>query len=74
MNICIPVEQDQGLQSQVCAHFGSAPAFLIVATDSGDCRAIDNKNQHHGHERDLKAEESEAAAHSALPLTVPRSR
>ncbi|MFH1530159.1 MAG: NifB/NifX family molybdenum-iron cluster-binding protein [Pseudomonadota bacterium] len=49
MNICIPVEQDQGLQSQVCAHFGSAPAFLIVATDSGDCRAITNKNQHHGH-------------------------
>jgi len=49
MNICIPVEEDKGLQSQVCAHFGSAPAFMMVDTDSGTCRAITNKNQHHGH-------------------------
>jgi predicted Fe-Mo cluster-binding NifX family protein len=49
MNICIPIESDKGLQSQVCAHFGSAPAFLIVDTDSGSCRAIPNGNQHHGH-------------------------
>jgi predicted Fe-Mo cluster-binding NifX family protein len=49
MNICIPVNEDQGLQSEVCAHFGSAPAFLIVDTDSGICRAINNSNQHHGH-------------------------
>jgi predicted Fe-Mo cluster-binding NifX family protein len=49
MNICIPVNEDKGLQSQVCAHFGSAPAFMIVDTDSGSCRAIPNQNQHHGH-------------------------
>jgi predicted Fe-Mo cluster-binding NifX family protein len=49
MRICIPVNEDQGLQSEVCAHFGSAPAFLIVDTDSGDCRAITNRNQHHSH-------------------------
>lgn len=49
MNICIPVNEDQGLQSEVCAHFGSAPAFMIVDTDSGSCRAIANRNQHHGH-------------------------
>ena len=49
MRICIPVNEDQGLQSEVCAHFGSAPAFLIVDTDSGDCRAIVNRNQHHSH-------------------------
>ena len=49
MNICIPVNEDQGLQSRVCAHFGSAPAFMIVDTDSGSCRAIPNQNQHHGH-------------------------
>ena len=49
MHICIPVNEDQGLNSQVCAHFGSAPAFLIVDTDSGDCRAIANRNQHHSH-------------------------
>jgi predicted Fe-Mo cluster-binding NifX family protein len=49
MNICIPIDQDLGLQSPVCAHFGSAPAFLIVDVDSGNCRAIHNRNQHHGH-------------------------
>jgi predicted Fe-Mo cluster-binding NifX family protein len=49
MNICIPIEQDQGLQSAVCAHFGSAPAFLLVDTDSEACRAIPNRNQHQGH-------------------------
>jgi predicted Fe-Mo cluster-binding NifX family protein len=49
MNICIPVDEDKGLQSQVCAHFGSAPAFMIVDTDTGSCRAIVNGNQHHGH-------------------------
>lgn len=49
MNICIPVDEDKGLQSQVCAHFGSAPAFMIVDTDTGSCRAIRNNNQHDGH-------------------------
>jgi len=49
VNICIPVEADQGLASPVCAHFGSAPFFMIVDTDSGTCRAIPNRNQHHAH-------------------------
>ncbi len=49
MNICIPVEDDRGLMSPVCAHFGSAPYFLIVDVESGACRAIANGNQHHGH-------------------------
>jgi predicted Fe-Mo cluster-binding NifX family protein len=49
MNLCIPVNEDRGLESQVCAHFGSAPAFMIVDTEGGSCRAILNANQHHGH-------------------------
>ena len=49
MNICIPVDEDKGIQSEVCAHFGSAPAFMIVDTDTGGCRAVTNHNQHHGH-------------------------
>lgn len=49
MNICIPIERDEGLQSPVCAHFGSAPAFLLVDADTGSCRAVVNGNQHHGH-------------------------
>jgi predicted Fe-Mo cluster-binding NifX family protein len=49
MIICIPVTENRGLVSPVCAHFGSAPCFLIVDTDSGACRAIENQNLHHAH-------------------------
>lgn len=49
MHICIPVEADNGLNSPVCAHFGSAPAFMIVDVDTGSCRAVANTNLHHGH-------------------------
>lgn len=49
MNICIPVEADEGLDSLVCGHFGSAPTFMVVDTDTGDCCAIANGNPHHGH-------------------------
>ena len=49
MNICIPIEKDEGLDSTVCEHFGSAPVFLVVDSDSGVCRAVANTNQHHGH-------------------------
>ena len=49
VRLCVPVEADSGLQSPVCAHFGSAPGFMLVDTDSGSCRGISNGNQHHGH-------------------------
>jgi methionine-gamma-lyase len=49
MVVCIPVNEDKGLESEVCAHFGSTPEFLIVETESSSCRAIPNRNQHHGH-------------------------
>jgi predicted Fe-Mo cluster-binding NifX family protein len=49
MNICIPVTDDKGLESPVCAHFGSAPLFLIVDTENGTCHAISNRNLNHGH-------------------------
>jgi len=49
MNICIPVEDDRGLESPVCAHFGSAPVFMIVDTENERCRAITNRNLHHAH-------------------------
>ncbi len=49
MNICIPVNEDRGLDSPVCAHFGSAPLFLLVDVASGSYRTIPNHNQHHGH-------------------------
>ena len=49
MNLCIPVNEDLGLQSSVCAHFGSAPVFLKIDTDTLACEALQNQNQHHAH-------------------------
>ncbi len=49
MTLCIPIERDLGLQSPVCAHFGSAPMFLLADLEAGTCRTIPNANQHHGH-------------------------
>jgi predicted Fe-Mo cluster-binding NifX family protein len=49
MRICVPVLEDRGVDSEVCQHFGSAPAFMIVDVDSAECRAIINDNRHHRH-------------------------
>jgi predicted Fe-Mo cluster-binding NifX family protein len=51
MIICIPVNEDEGIQSQVCAHFGSAPAFMLVDIDTGAYRSIANASEHHVHGR-----------------------
>jgi predicted Fe-Mo cluster-binding NifX family protein len=49
MNICIPVAANKGLESPVNEHFGSSPAFLIVDTETGQHRAIENRDQDHTH-------------------------
>ncbi|MFA7329737.1 MAG: NifB/NifX family molybdenum-iron cluster-binding protein [Candidatus Delongbacteria bacterium] len=49
MILCIPIDADQALDSPVCSHFGSAPAFLFVTVENGACRAVVNGNQHHAH-------------------------
>jgi predicted Fe-Mo cluster-binding NifX family protein len=49
MNICIPIAADQGLDSPVSGHFGSAPCFAIIDSESRAFRVIVNANQHHGH-------------------------
>ena len=51
MKICIPVTEDLGLQSPVCGHFGSAPAFLLVDSESSAHRVLINTNAHHEHGR-----------------------
>ena len=49
MQVCMPVIENLGLDSRISAHFGSAPGFMIVDTDSAVCRFIGNNNQHHAH-------------------------
>lgn len=47
MNLCIPVTEGKGLQSPVSGHFGSAPSFVIVDSDTGVCRTVSNIDARH---------------------------
>ena len=49
MKLCIPVDSDDGLDSPVSGHFGSAPTFIIVDTASRDLRAVPNLKMEHDH-------------------------
>lgn len=49
MNICFPVMENQGMESVVYGHFGSAPGFVIVDTATNAVTVIDNSDQIHQH-------------------------
>jgi predicted Fe-Mo cluster-binding NifX family protein len=47
MKLCLPVTENNGINSPLSEHFGSAPYFIIVDTDTLDCNTIQNTNSHH---------------------------
>lgn len=49
MTICFPVIQNQGIQSEVYAHFGSAPMFLLVDSETQQVHEVINRDLHHAH-------------------------
>jgi predicted Fe-Mo cluster-binding NifX family protein len=49
MRICIPVEEDGGLESLPYEHFGSAPRFLLHDTDTSETKTICNHDNNHVH-------------------------
>jgi predicted Fe-Mo cluster-binding NifX family protein len=49
MKVGFAVQVNQGLDSVVYNHFGSAPAFVIVDTELKQVSALDNTNAHHVH-------------------------
>ncbi len=49
MKICFPVEINEGLESSVFGHFGSAPLFIIVDTENGAIEEIINEDKQHSH-------------------------
>jgi predicted Fe-Mo cluster-binding NifX family protein len=50
MKVCIPVEKNNGVNSRIYDHFGSAPFFLIFVTDSEDfIKEINNGDIGHEH-------------------------
>jgi len=49
MKVCFPVHKDEGLDSTVYNHFGSASVFVVIDTDTGERMTITNRDQHHAH-------------------------
>ena len=49
MKLCVPVQKDEGLESCVCGHFGSAPFFILYDTKKQSRKTVNNTDQHHAH-------------------------
>jgi len=49
MKICFPVQKDEGIDSTLYNHFGSAPFFVVFDTGTNDVATISNRDQHHSH-------------------------
>ena len=49
MKVCIPTEGQEGLKAKVYGHFGSAPFFTVVDTETLALETISNANEHHEH-------------------------
>ena len=49
MKICFAVQKDDGIDSMVYGHFGTAPAFIMVDTDADQATAVDNRDLNHVH-------------------------
>jgi predicted Fe-Mo cluster-binding NifX family protein len=49
MKVCFPVQKNEGLESRVYNHFGSAPAFVVVDMTTNTFTTITNNDQHHAH-------------------------
>jgi predicted Fe-Mo cluster-binding NifX family protein len=49
MRLCIPTMDGEGLQAAPSAHFGSAPFFTFVDTDTGEVEAQRNGGDHPAH-------------------------
>ncbi len=49
MKLCFPVQEMSGFESEVYGHFGSAPVFLLVDSDTESIEVIRNAGRHHEH-------------------------
>ena len=49
MRVGFAVQVDEGLESAVYDHFGSAPAFIIVDTEQEKIATVNNSNMNHVH-------------------------
>lgn len=48
MKICVPTKGSGGLDDEVSDHFGRAPTFTLLDTESGKVMVIENRSDHMG--------------------------
>ena len=49
MKVWFAVEKDDGIQSSVHGHFGSAPAFIVVDAEINKAVTLNNRDLNHMH-------------------------
>jgi predicted Fe-Mo cluster-binding NifX family protein len=49
MKLCMPTVDEAGLAGRMAGHFGSAPYFTYVDSDSGAVEVVANAHAHHEH-------------------------
>ncbi len=49
MKVCFAVQEDQGVESIVYNHFGSAPAFIVFDTELQTAVTVNNRDLNHVH-------------------------
>jgi len=49
MRIAFPAQDNQGMESPVYGHFGTAPYFIVVDDETGKVEAISNRDMNHIH-------------------------
>jgi len=49
MKVGFAVQSDEGLESRVYNHFGSAPLFVVVETGAAKVQTIQNQDLNHSH-------------------------
>lgn len=49
MRLCIPTEDERGLEGWLSGHFGSAPYYTVVETETGVVEVVGNGRAEHEH-------------------------
>jgi predicted Fe-Mo cluster-binding NifX family protein len=49
MKVCFAVEINQGIESDIYGHFGSAPYFIMVDTEADGAGVVNNGDKDHVH-------------------------
>jgi len=48
MKVCVPTMGNKGMEDQVSEHFGRAPTFTVVDTDTKKVEVLQNVSEHMG--------------------------